>query len=187
MTAKRKGSFDRLNVGMSVYTVHQPPLRGAGASADAERFVFVRDGFSFWAFLVAPLWMLLHRMWLVLVAYVVVTAALIGGLAALGASEAVLVVVGFFISILVGLESSTLRRLTLRRRGWNSAGVVSGDDAEDAERRFFGVWLREASSRSAARLGPPPVPAASSLTTPPRRPARPPDVIGLFPEPGGHP
>ena len=25
------------------------------------RFVFVRDGFHFWAFLLAPLWMLRHR------------------------------------------------------------------------------------------------------------------------------
>ena len=34
---------------------------------DPERFVFVRDGFHFWAFLLAPLWLLWHRLWLVLV------------------------------------------------------------------------------------------------------------------------
>ena len=32
--------------------------------------VFVRDGFHFWAFLLAPLWLLLHRLWLALVIYV---------------------------------------------------------------------------------------------------------------------
>ena len=53
---------------MSVYTVHEPPLRAAEASPDPERFVFVRDGFYFWAFLLTPLWMLWHRLWLVLVA-----------------------------------------------------------------------------------------------------------------------
>ena len=46
---------------MSVYTVHEPPLRAASRIAEPERFVFVRDGFSFWAFLFAPLWMLWHR------------------------------------------------------------------------------------------------------------------------------
>ncbi len=61
---------------MSVYTVHEPPLRGADASAEPERFVFVRDGFHWWAFLLAPLWMLWHRLWLVFVIYLVVVAAL---------------------------------------------------------------------------------------------------------------
>ena len=36
---------------MAVYTVHQPPLKKFEAAADPERFAFVRDGFSFWAFL----------------------------------------------------------------------------------------------------------------------------------------
>ena len=56
---------------MSVYTVHEPPRRAGAAAADVERFAFVRDGFSWWAFLLAPLWMLRHRMWLVLIGYVV--------------------------------------------------------------------------------------------------------------------
>jgi hypothetical protein len=174
---------------MSVYTVHEPPVRTANSLSDAERLVFVRDGFTFWAFIAAPLWMLWHRMWVVLVGYVLVTVILIAGLAALGASRTALVVVGLFISLLVGLESSTLRRFTLRRRGWNNLGIVSGDDVEDAERRFFGVWLRQAPSQSAAPAAPPPpMPssAAPSSGPPPLpRMARTPNVIGLFPEPGG--
>src|SRR5258708_20295949 len=59
---------------MAVYTVHVPLSRD-GASAP-ERFVFVRDGFSFAALLFGPLWMLRHRMWLVLLAYALVVAAL---------------------------------------------------------------------------------------------------------------
>ena len=62
---------------MSIYTVYEPPLRAHESAPDPERFVFVRDGFSFWAFLLAPLWMLRHRMWLVLLGYVVVTIALV--------------------------------------------------------------------------------------------------------------
>ena len=60
---------------MPAYTVHEPPLREAKsvgeAAPDPERFVFVRDGFHFWAFLLGPLWMLAHRMWLVLVLYLI--------------------------------------------------------------------------------------------------------------------
>ena len=57
---------------MSVYTVHEPPLRPSEAAPNPERFVFVRDGFYFWAFLFSVLWMLWHRMWLILLVYVAV-------------------------------------------------------------------------------------------------------------------
>ena len=62
---------------MSVYTVYEPPLKAHQSAPDPERFVFVRDGFSFWAFLLAPLWMLRHRMWLVFLGYLVVTVVLL--------------------------------------------------------------------------------------------------------------
>ncbi len=69
---------------MSVYTVHEPPLRAAGALAEPERFVFVRDGFYWWAFLLTPLWMLRHRLWLVLVIYLVSSAVLETAMRVLG-------------------------------------------------------------------------------------------------------
>jgi len=62
---------------MPVYTVHEPPLRkGADEAASADRVMFVRDGFSFWAFLFGPVWMFWRGLWLVLLLYVVATVAL---------------------------------------------------------------------------------------------------------------
>ncbi len=167
---------------MSVYTVHQAPARADAASA-AERFVFVRDSFSWWAFLLAPLWMLRHRMWLVLVGYVVVSGGIEAALVRFGASRTAIAIVGLLIALLVGLEASTLRRLALRRRGWSNVGIVSGDKLEDAERRFFDAWLREAASgSSAAKATTPSPPNGASVGVP--RVAQTPSVIGLFPEPG---
>jgi hypothetical protein len=174
---------------MAVYTVHQPPARYADPLPAAERIVFVRDGFSFWAFLIAPLWMLWHRMWLVLLGYVVVLAAVDTALSAIGASRTAMSVIGLLISLLVGLEASTLRRLSLRRRGFRNIGIVSGADREDAERRFFGSWLDDARPGSAAGAPPAaplPVPPASLSASPPAHVSRTPDVTGLFPQPGAH-
>jgi hypothetical protein len=171
---------------MSVYTVHEPPLRAADALADPERFVFVRDGFYAWAFLLTPLWMLWHRLWLVFVGYVVLSAVLDSALRLAGASALAITLVGLLISLLIGLEAATLQRLTLRRRGWRNVGVVSGDDVEDAERRFFDAWVR----RAPARSGPPSAttPSAPAATFAPPFAAAPASdatgVIGLFPEPG---
>jgi hypothetical protein len=170
---------------MSVYTVHQPPARHGDPLPNAERIVFVRDGFSFWAFLLAPVWMLWHRMWLVLLGYVVVFAAIDVALSVIGASRIAISVVGLFIALLVGLEASTLRRLSLQRRGFRNVGIVSGADREDAERRFFGTWLAEprfGSAAGAPAAPPPPVPAA----TPTAHSSHTSDVIGLFPQPGAH-
>jgi uncharacterized protein DUF2628 len=167
---------------MSIYTVHQPPLEAGAAAAEPYRFVFVRDGFSWWAFLLTPLWMLRHRLWLALVIYVLVAAALDAGLRALGASVLALVVASLSISLLAGLEAGTLRRFKLARRHWRNIGVVTGDDLEDAERRFFDAWIRQAPARRAA--APASIAASGSAAPPAPPPGAPSGVIGLFPEPG---
>src|ERR1700730_15446071 len=128
---------------MSVYTVHIPPSTRRGSASGPERFVFVRDGFSFWAFLLAPLWMLWHRLWLVFVGYIVLAILLQIGLPMIGASAAGMFTAGALLALLVGFEAATLRRLTLARRHWKNIGIVVGDDAETAERRFFDAWVNK--------------------------------------------
>jgi hypothetical protein len=177
-----KAAAKRLETTMSVYTVHEAPAR-VSASSDAERFIFVRDGFSWWAFLLAPLWMLWHRMWLVFVGYAVIASGIEFVLVRFGASRAAISLVGFLISLLVGLESSTLRRLPLHRRGWTNVGVVSGDKLEDAERRFFDAWARRTRPANSAINTTTPGPTNAAPVGVPRV-AQTPHVVGLFPEPG---
>jgi hypothetical protein len=167
---------------MSIYTVHQPPLDFGPAATDPYRFVFVRDGFSWSAFLLTPLWMLWHRLWLALAIYLLLSAALDTGLRALGASAFVLVLDGLLISLLAGFEAGTLRRLKLGRRRWRNIGVVTGENLEHAERRFFDAWIRQAPARRPAATSTP----TSGSATPAAPPAASSGVIGLFPEPGAH-
>ncbi len=159
---------------MAVYTVHEPPPKRFEQASDPERFDFVRDGFSFSAFVFGPLWMLSHRMWLVLVGYVGVSAALELMFSLLGTSAASRLMAGFLLAVLVGIESATLRRFTLGRRRWTNLGVIVADDLEAAERRFFDVWVK--SGGAAPR---------TTSESQSRQPA--PDVIGLFPQPGAQP
>ena len=109
---------------MAVYTVHQPPVKKYESSPDPERFEFVRDGFSFWAFLFGPLWMLRHRMWLVLVGYIVLVVALELTLRAIGASGSAKFAAGVLLALLTGMEAGTLRRFTLGRRRWKHIGLI---------------------------------------------------------------
>jgi hypothetical protein len=157
---------------MAVYTVHEPPRRDDDALAHTERFVFVRDGFAWPAFLFAPLWMLRYRLWLALIVYLLAVLALGAAARVLGAGDW-LCAVGLVVSLLVGFEASTLRRYGLARRRWKTVGIVVGDDRESAERRFFDAWA----SGRVSRPAPPPAsgPAAPAPSGP---------IIGLFPEPG---
>jgi hypothetical protein len=155
-----------------VYSVFEPPERGGSAADQVERFAFVRDGFSFTAFLFGPIWLLWHRLWLVLLGYVGVTAALAIGMHLVGASYAIRSLVGFLLALLVGIEGSSLRRWTLMHRGWRDRGIVVGEDLETAERRFFSAWV------SAVQAPAVPAPRLRMPTSN--------DVVGLFPEPGAN-
>ena len=148
---------------MPTYTVHQPPPRQGEAISAPERFVFVRDGFHFWAFVLAPFWLLRYRLWLAFAIYLAVSILLGIGL------------------LLIGFEAATFRRAKLTRRGWKMLGFVIGEDTEAAEQRFFAEWSKR------AREAPPAPPAAPEprYAVPLRRGTpSPSEVIGLFPEPG---
>lgn len=167
---------------MSVYTVYEPPLKAHESAPDPERFVFVRDGFSFWAFLLAPFWLLRYRLWLAFIGYVIVAIALQIALRWIGASPTVTVLVAALLSLLVGFEAATLRRFTLSRRGWRNVGLVVGDDIDSAERRFFDAWVNKSWAEQSS-VGAAPRASSPAMGVPmARRPSS--EVIGLFPQPG---
>lgn len=157
---------------MTVYSVLEPPARSGEGT---DRYVFVRDGFSWGAFFFGALWMLWHRLWLVLVGYAVLIVALETVLRLLGEPASIRILVGFLIALLIGLEAASLRRWTLLRRGWLDRGIVVADDIEGAEWRFFSGL---GSTRQRAGTGSPPT-ATQHVPAPP-----PVGVIGLFPQPG---
>jgi Protein of unknown function (DUF2628) len=172
---------------MSVYTVHEPSLGKTETAANPVRFVFVRDGFSFWALLFGPVWMLWHRMWLVLLGYVVLMTALFFALRAAGVSENMTLLVHGLVALLIGFEAATLRRFTLARRRFRQVGLVVGDNIEAAEQRFFDAWVPQQRTP-----GKPDLPVQSVQPAQPYTLAAPVgpltarrDVIGLFPEQGG--
>lgn len=174
---------------MPVYTVHAPFPAGADLRA-TDRFVFVRDGFHFWAMIFGPFWLLWNRLWLALLAWVVFLVAFNAGLSVLGVGRGSIFVADLIVAFLLGLEGSTLRRWTLSRGKWRQLDVVIADDQDTAESRFFERWSQKQhgivnDQWAVDRGGPPPtrgVPG-QQFSNPPPIPAG--GIIGLFPEPGG--
>jgi Protein of unknown function (DUF2628) len=163
---------------MTVYMVFEPPRAGGDSVRRAERMRFVRDRFTWSAFLFAPFWMLRHRLWLAFVGYLVAVIVVPPALWLAGGRSGALLLALFMIHLLVGIEAATLRRRRLLRRGWRDLGIVIGDDLEAAEHRFFDTYATRAGHRGEPMTPPPP---------PPLRPGPAGDVVGLFPQPGAGP
>jgi hypothetical protein len=172
---------------MPIYTVHAPPEKRRAERRGPDRFRFVRDGFHFWAFLLTPIWLLWRRLFLAFVGYVILSAALAAAVNFAGAPRGAVFVVEALFSLLIGFEAGTVQRLSLRMRRWREVGVISADDLEAAERRFFDSWRTDAQAEAG---GPPPVPPAalpppSSFLAAGRPLSSSRSVLGVFPEPGG--
>jgi len=174
---------------MPVYTVHAPVADGTDGRSATDRFVFVRDGFHFWAFLLGPLWLVWHRLWLALLGYVAVWIGVAVALSLLYAGDGTRFAVTLLIALLMGFEAGSLWRWTVSRRKWRQLDVVVADDEETAERRFFDRWTSNqrglSNDQSAIDRGAPPptrdIPG-QGFSRPPPLPHG--DIIGLFPQPG---
>lgn len=158
---------------MALYTVFAP--RVADGAPDPMATAFVKEGFSWPAFFFAEIWMIVCRMWLVLVLYIaaVVLVSLAGRLVGDNLAGAVI----FLGHLLFALEGNELKRWTLARRGFVMVDVVEARNEAEAEIRFFAREILPVGDDATPPSPPPPMP--------PRAPASRPgeDVVGLFPAP----
>src|SRR5215212_8623318 len=114
---------------MPVYTVHAPLTGGADLAA-ADRFAFVRDGFHFWAAVLGVLWLAWHRLWLSLLGWIVLMAAIDFGFLRIGVSGGTMLLADILLALLVGFEAATLRRWSLSRVKWRQRDIVVADSQE---------------------------------------------------------
>jgi hypothetical protein len=164
----------------AAYTLHVAPFAVPGDPGALDRAEIVRDGFSWGAFLVPGLWLLLHRCWVAGIAAFVVVIGLGALLGFLGAGPGSILVAQLLLHLLFGLEGASLRRLSLARAGRPATAIVIAADTAEAEAKSFARWLEPEPA-----YAPAPVPAASAARRPASLPYGRQPVIGLFPEPGG--
>lgn len=117
---------------MRFFTLHERP--GNGGEPD---LLAVGSGFSWWAALFPLLWLLWHRLWLGLIAYIVGGFLLGVALDLGGIAEPAAMVIGVATSFLIGAMAADFRRWVYQRRGWRMLGVVLARDAAEAEERYM--------------------------------------------------
>jgi hypothetical protein len=161
---------------MIVYTVHEPSRHAKSLEERADNIVFVKEGFSWLGFLVAPLWLLINRLWFELGAALIFAGVLGAALTFLGFGEQAPGLANLLVALIVGFEGNDLKRWRLERKGYVFLASVAGRDFEDCERRFFDAWLPYIAGLSGA-------PKATALKAPPPSDGgwRGPSVIGTLP------
>jgi len=154
---------------MNVYTVH---LKGSPDDpAAVEAAIFIREGFSWWALLLGPLWLVWNRLWLALIAWLSLEAVIISLGASLLPRSWTIIALQSLMHLALGLEGAQIRRSAAARRGFRLADVVHGRQVTDAER----VYFRRAGDR---------ITVGSEQPAGPAYRERQPGMIGLFPSSG---
>ncbi|MEM6711545.1 MAG: DUF2628 domain-containing protein [Pseudomonadota bacterium] len=133
---------------MRTYSVFEPPIQpGVPGAASVERradgYVFVRHGWSLAALVLPIVWMLVRRLWWVLLVYVVASIAL--QVLSLAASPIVSVALAIALALMVMTEAGQLKLESMAAKGYAEVAVIQADNQTEAERQFFGHWLKEQS------------------------------------------
>ncbi len=118
---------------MRVYTVH---CRPGSREPDAEAKL-VKEGFSWPAFLIPPLWLLYQRLWLALFIVTVTGLLLDIGLDLAGADPITVFIAGAGFSLFIGFSANDWRRRKLAVLGHRMTGIVAAGDHDGAMRRYF--------------------------------------------------
>jgi len=117
---------------MRFFTLHERPGKTGG---DAD-LLAVKTGFSWWAAVLPPIWLLWHRLWLGLIAYLLFSTAFGFALELVDMADPAATALGLALSLLIGVSAHDFRRWTLGRHGWRMVGVLRADSAEEAEILF---------------------------------------------------
>jgi hypothetical protein len=138
---------------MIVYTVHEPEPHAQSLEERADDIVFVKEGFTWWGFLLGPLWLLFNRLWFEFIAALLLSGAAAAVLVAAGMRDEAPGLANLLIMLIVGFEGNDLKRWRLDRKGYAFLASVAGRDFEECERRFFDAWLPYAAGRSGRIAG----------------------------------
>ncbi len=166
---------------MAVYTIHEPLNPALAVMRRAEDIVFVREGFSWLAFLIGVPWLLIRGLWMEFLIGIALNGAIASVLGGAGIAPDAIGWIFLFLNLILGFEFHNLQRWKLERKGYALIGTVSGRDFAECERRFFEAWLPHAKAEWDARsegktLTPPP-----GISAPGGRPRIDEPIIGFLP------
>ncbi len=127
-----------------VYTVHINP----SLPSPYEEAKFVEEGFNWKAFIFSGLWALYHKLWLPALLMFAVSFGIIVLAPDMTAPQSV-VCIQLAWHLIIGYMGNDWLRKGLRKRGFVTADIVTGDSLLRAEQRFFDRYFASGSQTPA--------------------------------------
>lgn len=121
---------------MATYTVQARP----GGPPDEPDLALVKEGFSWPALILGPIWFAWNRVWRWLIVYLAVLAATSVALALLGGAEEIDMIAGVALAVFFAAQANDARRAALARRGYRFAGLARAGRLAEAERQALDHW-----------------------------------------------
>lgn len=118
---------------LRLYSVHFKPAHGR----QNEDLIFIAEGFSFWAFVLSPFWMLYHRLWKLTALFIALNISAVLLTQTLGLDEISVGIAQMGVQIWVGFAAHDYWREALTRRGYIQLSMVSGENEMRAQQRFL--------------------------------------------------
>jgi hypothetical protein len=116
-----------------IFNVYEKPE----AAEPTERVELVREGFSFFAFVFHLFWLIVNRMWWVLLGYIIVGVTLAVGAHMLNLSQISVMLLQTWLNLLLGFHAYDLQGWVMKRRGYRLAGVLVAESEMVAQRRYY--------------------------------------------------
>ncbi len=167
---------------MPSYTIFEK--RDLSLQDSIESAVLVKNKFSYLAFLLPIVWILVKRLWWLLLGYGVV-------MVALSALDLIIpfwasMLVSVFVAFLIAIEAPNLQAWSLRQKGYREVMTLYAEDRDHCEARYITVRLEQYDSDLDDPTSGPASPSKKTMSKLATRsmddPQTNPPVIGLFPK-----
>ncbi len=132
---------------VKIYTVHQPAVPAGDSVDQADELIFVRDGFSWLALLLPPIWLIMNRVWIGLALFFGFTIIVNVIILAAGLNPIFATLASVLISLVIAFEGHNLRRWHLDQADYKLIGSVTGKDLNECELKFFESWTLKKKSQ----------------------------------------
>ena len=120
---------------LKIYTVH---LKAGESATSIEQLKFVSEGFNFYAFIFTIFWALYNQLWRFFALLLGLNAALAFAVYQFNLLGDVTVnILQFGLQLWVGFAANDFMRAHLKRKGYITYALVSGENEIRAEQRFF--------------------------------------------------
>ncbi len=133
---------------MRIYTLHEP-------NDPALEVVPIKEGFSWPAFIISPLWALWHRLWFWAICFVAANIVLGLALVWAGGNEFVQSTASLALALIIGWIANDLRRRKLTKQGFKERAVLVANNKDTALARYLMAAPGEAVAAPRNRAGGP--------------------------------